>query len=85
VHFQFPFALKPKKAVQRPEPMPVIKAAARLIQHIFLEAVSLPEFQRQIAAPNVPKYSASIIQLGEKMGNEALNVKMIAYNNNDQS
>jgi hypothetical protein len=41
----------------------VVKAAARLLEHIFSQAVDLQEFQRQIATPNVPKYAMALLQL----------------------
>ncbi|KIJ56927.1 hypothetical protein M422DRAFT_23065 [Sphaerobolus stellatus SS14] len=44
----------------------VLMAATRLLQYIFLSAIDSPEFQRQIATPNVPKFSAALITLAEK-------------------
>ena len=46
-------------------PLPTLKAATRLLTHIFSVARDTPEFQRQIAAPNVPKFSLALIVIAE--------------------
>ena len=51
------------RAHQKPEPAPTHKAAVRLLAHIFAAAPAAPEFQRQLATPNVPKYSAALLAL----------------------
>ncbi|KAI0320268.1 rRNA processing/ribosome biogenesis-domain-containing protein [Amylostereum chailletii] len=45
------------------EPAPVLKIATRLLLHIFSAATDIPEFQRQLATPNVPKFSLALIAL----------------------
>ncbi|KAI9507018.1 rRNA processing/ribosome biogenesis-domain-containing protein [Russula earlei] len=47
------------------EPLPTLKAATRLLTHIFSVAIDNPEFQRQIASPNVPKFSLALIAIVE--------------------
>ncbi|KAL4241842.1 Pre-rRNA-processing protein RIX1 [Abortiporus biennis] len=48
------------------EPLPTLKAVIRLLRLIFTNALDVPEFQRQICTPNVPKFTASLLVLGEK-------------------
>ncbi|KAL1760148.1 rRNA processing/ribosome biogenesis-domain-containing protein [Schizophyllum commune] len=52
--------------LSRNETLPVIKAAIRLTYTIFSAATDVPEFQRQISTPNVPKFATAIIPLVEK-------------------
>ncbi|KAF8514880.1 rRNA processing/ribosome biogenesis-domain-containing protein [Hysterangium stoloniferum] len=52
--------------VSRNEAPPTYKACIRLIEHIFTEAISMPQFQRQLVTPNVPKFSAALLDLAEK-------------------
>jgi hypothetical protein len=49
--------------LQRNDPAASHKAAARLTYHIFLVATDMPEFQRQVATPNVPKFTQALVQL----------------------
>ncbi|KAH9965998.1 rRNA processing/ribosome biogenesis-domain-containing protein, partial [Russula dissimulans] len=56
----------------RQEPLPTLKAATRLLTHIFSVAVDNPEFQRQIASPNVPKVSLALIVIIEDHPNREL-------------
>ncbi|KAF8505717.1 rRNA processing/ribosome biogenesis-domain-containing protein [Russula emetica] len=46
-------------------PLPTLKTATRLLTHIFSVARDTPEFQRQIASPNVPKFSLALIAIAE--------------------
>lgn len=46
-------------------PLPTLKTATRLLTHIFSVAHDTPEFQRQIASPNVPKFSLALITIVE--------------------
>ncbi|KAI0268321.1 rRNA processing/ribosome biogenesis-domain-containing protein [Gloeopeniophorella convolvens] len=48
------------------EPVPILKAAARLLTCIFLAATEFPELQRQIASPNVPKFSTALAVVAEE-------------------
>ncbi|KAL1723421.1 rRNA processing/ribosome biogenesis-domain-containing protein [Schizophyllum commune] len=52
--------------LSRNETLPVVKAAIRLTYTIFSAATDVPEFQRQISTPNVPKFATAIIPLVEK-------------------
>ncbi|KAI5893914.1 uncharacterized protein SCHCODRAFT_02539725 [Schizophyllum commune H4-8] len=52
--------------LSRNETLPVNKAAIRLTYTIFSAATDVPEFQRQISTPNVPKFATAIIPLVEK-------------------
>lgn len=51
--------ISPKKT----EPLPTLKAAIRLILHLFTSSVDKPEYQRQVCTPNVTKYSAALLAL----------------------
>jgi hypothetical protein len=46
----------------------------RLLSHIFLAATDVPEFQRQLATPNVPKFSLALIALAEKQDDREVEV-----------
>lgn len=48
------------------QPPPTTKAAIRLLRHIFSSAMDVPEFQRQISLPNLPKFVSALITLVEK-------------------
>ncbi|KAK7470430.1 hypothetical protein VKT23_001856 [Stygiomarasmius scandens] len=52
--------------LKKKEPVPVIKAAVILCRTIFTGATDIPEFQRQVSTPNVPKFTAALISLLEK-------------------
>ncbi|KAI0050180.1 hypothetical protein FA95DRAFT_1555880 [Auriscalpium vulgare] len=62
--------------LSKSEPAAVLKAAVRLLLHMFSAALDIPEFQRQLATPNVPKFSAALLALAEKHENHA--VKLFA-------
>jgi len=47
---------------QRKEPLPVIKAAMALCRVVFTTATDVPEFQRQVSTPNIPKFTAALVQ-----------------------
>ncbi|KAI0750951.1 rRNA processing/ribosome biogenesis-domain-containing protein [Daedaleopsis nitida] len=47
---------------------PTTKAAIRLLRHIFSSAMNVPEFQRQLSIPNVPKFANALIAIIEKQG-----------------
>lgn len=49
----------------------------RLLCFVFTSTVDLSEFQRQVAIPNVPKFSSALISLAEKQADEELRVGLI--------
>lgn len=60
--------------LKRNEDIPNIKTSIRLLNHIFFLALDIPEYQRQLATPNVPKYSTALLNLAEKTENQELQV-----------
>lgn len=46
----------------------------RLLNYIFANTTDIPEFQRQISIPNVPKYSLALITLVNKNVDKDLQV-----------
>ncbi|KAH9179758.1 hypothetical protein EDB89DRAFT_1841888 [Lactarius sanguifluus] len=50
---------------RKEEPVPTLKAVTRLLTYIFSVAIDTPEFQRQIASPNVPKFSLALTIVAE--------------------
>ncbi|KAL0573964.1 hypothetical protein V5O48_007979 [Marasmius crinis-equi] len=63
--------------LSRKEPPPVTKAALNLCRVIFTTAHDSPEFQRQVSTPNVPKFTAALIQCVESTTVE-LDIKVLA-------
>lgn len=59
---------------QKNEPVSTIKAAIRLLRTIFSSGLAIPEFQRQVATPNVPKFTAALLILVDKNADEELKV-----------
>lgn len=59
---------------KKAEPVPNLKAATRLLCHIFSAATDIPEFQRQLATPNVPKFSLAVLALADKHHDRELQV-----------
>ncbi|RDB22742.1 Pre-rRNA-processing protein rix1 [Hypsizygus marmoreus] len=59
------------------EPVPNLKAAIRLLRIIFSTAIGIPEFQRQVATPNVPKFNVAIIGLAEKHSDDELKILIL--------
>ncbi|KAJ3551411.1 hypothetical protein NM688_g4721 [Phlebia brevispora] len=53
---------------------PIIKAAIRLLRTVFTTAMGIPEFQRQVSTPSVPKYTAALLSLIEKREEEDIKV-----------
>ncbi|KZP24698.1 hypothetical protein FIBSPDRAFT_951090 [Athelia psychrophila] len=64
--------------LSRSEPAPTLKAAMRLLIQIFNGATDVPEFQRQVSTPNVPKFSAALISLAEKNGDREVKLVSIS-------
>ena len=56
--------------MKKPEPIPLIKAAVRLLLQIFSGTMDIPELQRHLATPNVPKFSLALLALGERREKE---------------
>ncbi|KAJ7721169.1 rRNA processing/ribosome biogenesis-domain-containing protein [Mycena maculata] len=52
--------------LSKKESAPIICASLRLLRVIFSAATDVPEFQRQVATPNVSKFTAALIPLAEK-------------------
>ncbi|KAJ6598852.1 rRNA processing/ribosome biogenesis-domain-containing protein [Mycena vulgaris] len=52
--------------LSKKEATPILSASVRLLRVLFTAATDVPEFQRQVATPNVAKFTAALIQLGEK-------------------
>lgn len=71
----YPHRLSTSYFVKKNEPLPSLKASVRLLTVIFSAASGAPEFQRQVATPNVPKFTAAIITLADKNQNEELRVR----------
>jgi hypothetical protein len=61
--------------VKKAEPVPTLKAAIRLLSQIFTMAKDLPEFQRQVATPNVPKFSLVLVGLVQNQTDQELKVR----------
>jgi len=63
--------------LKRNETPPTWKACIRLLDYIFFSAVGIPEFQRQLAIPNFPKFSAALISFVEKNDDREIQVGCI--------
>lgn len=63
--------------MKKDEPVPILKAAIRLLRHIFSSALDVAEFQRLLCTPNVPKASAALISIAEKHREQELKVRII--------
>jgi hypothetical protein len=46
--------------------MPSLKASIRLLRHIFSTTTNIPEFQRQLAIPSVPKFTDALTAIVQK-------------------
>ncbi|TCD69857.1 hypothetical protein EIP91_005934 [Steccherinum ochraceum] len=60
--------------LSKPEPLPVWKAAIRLMRRVFTGAMDVPEYQRQVCTPNVPKFSLALVAVGQKTSDVELKV-----------
>lgn len=67
--------------LSRNEPVPTLKASIRLLRQIFISATEVPEFQRRIATPNIPKFSAVLISLTDKQHDRVLKVRYCIWEN----
>lgn len=61
-------------AKRKEEPVPTLKALTRLLTYIFSAAIDIPEFQRQIASPNVSKFSLALTIVAEDHPSRELRV-----------
>ncbi|KAI0352983.1 hypothetical protein OH77DRAFT_1427754 [Trametes cingulata] len=59
------------------QPIPTTKAAIRLLRLVFSNAMDVPEFQRQLCVPNVPKFGNALIAIAEKETNLDVNLLVI--------
>ncbi|KAF4619590.1 hypothetical protein D9613_005172 [Agrocybe pediades] len=53
--------------LSRKEPVPVLKAAIRLLRTIFTTATDIPEFQRQVSVPNVVKFTSLVMSVADNV------------------
>ncbi|OAX43989.1 hypothetical protein K503DRAFT_730190 [Rhizopogon vinicolor AM-OR11-026] len=51
----------------RSEPLPMLKASVRYLRHVLSAATEVPEFQRQLATPTVPKFSQALVSIVENV------------------
>lgn len=51
--------------LSKPEPKPILKVSMRYLRLVLGAAAGHPEFQRQVAAPAVPKISAALLHIAE--------------------
>ncbi|KAJ6628867.1 rRNA processing/ribosome biogenesis-domain-containing protein [Mycena sp. CBHHK59/15] len=52
--------------LSKKESVPILSASVRLLRVIFSVATDVPEFQRQVATPNVSKLTVALMPLAEK-------------------
>ncbi|KAG1755494.1 rRNA processing/ribosome biogenesis-domain-containing protein [Suillus lakei] len=50
----------------KPEPLPLLKASIRYLRHVLSAATDVPELQRQLATPTVPKFSQALVSIAER-------------------
>ncbi|KIK44256.1 hypothetical protein CY34DRAFT_802866 [Suillus luteus UH-Slu-Lm8-n1] len=50
----------------KPEPLPLLNASIRYLRHVLSAAIDVPELQRQLATPTVPKFSQALVSIVEK-------------------
>ncbi|KAJ7240352.1 rRNA processing/ribosome biogenesis-domain-containing protein [Mycena haematopus] len=56
----------------------IISASVRLLRVIFSAATDVPEFQRQVATPNISKFTAALIPLAEKHVDTELKILILS-------
>lgn len=64
--------MSPKK----PEPLPLLKASIRYLRHVLSAATDVPELQRQLATPTVPKFSQALVSIVERAADYELKVRV---------
>ncbi|KAF5390544.1 hypothetical protein D9757_002613 [Collybiopsis confluens] len=52
--------------LSKKESLPVVKASINLSRAVFTNATDIPEFQRQVSTPNVPKFIAALLTFLER-------------------
>ncbi|TDL29691.1 hypothetical protein BD410DRAFT_758724 [Rickenella mellea] len=60
--------------LSRVERLAVWTAAIKLLAFIFVSTLGVPEFQRQLAIPNIPKFSLAIVTLVQKNNDQDLKI-----------
>lgn len=65
-----------KPSLQKNETPPCVKACIRLMRFIFSNSVGHAEFQRQVALPNIVKFSQALIEIIGKYESEKLKVRV---------
>ncbi|KAK7061882.1 Pre-rRNA-processing protein rix1 [Favolaschia claudopus] len=60
------------------EAPPILSASVRLLRVIFSSATDVPEFQRQVATPNILKFTAALIPLAEKHADNDLKILILS-------
>lgn len=60
--------------MKKTDSVPATKASIRLLRYIFANGADVPEFQRQLCIPSVPKFSTTLIFLAEQ--SEDVSVKV---------
>lgn len=64
-------------SVKKNEAAPVLKSSVLLLRTIFSTAIDVPEFQRQVSTPNVPKFTFALMNLAEKHVDLELKVRLL--------
>jgi hypothetical protein len=64
----------PNLSLKRSEPLPMLKASVRYLRHVLSAATDVPEFQRQLATPTVPKFSQALVSIVENVAEYELKV-----------
>ncbi|KAL1944305.1 hypothetical protein VTO73DRAFT_3490 [Trametes versicolor] len=59
------------------QPVPTTKAAIRLLRLVFSCAMDVPEFQRQLCVPNIPKFGSALIAIAEKGANPEVDILVL--------
>ncbi|KIK92288.1 hypothetical protein PAXRUDRAFT_830084 [Paxillus rubicundulus Ve08.2h10] len=62
--------------LSKPEPIPILKASIRYSRLVLGVAVNHPEFQRQVAAPAIPRVGSALLTIAEKY--DDLDMKTLA-------
>lgn len=52
----------------------MLKASVRYLRHVLSAAADVPEFQRQLAIPTVPKFSQALVSIVENVAEYELKV-----------
>jgi hypothetical protein len=52
----------------------MLKASVRYLRHVLSAATDVPEFQRQLATPTVPKFSQALVSIVNNVAEYELKV-----------